>query len=219
MIGPTRELLIRANAGNTYAQCKVAQIFMSEETSRGYRQAIPWLRRAARRGHRWAEYHLGLIYDHGLAGQRDRRVAARWYERAASQGYSSAQLNLGIILANRPARHRNLRRAVQLYRLAARQGRRNAAYNLGLYYSEGRSVRRNLAAARRWYRMASDLGDHDARRILRTLGRAANNEFQQTAPGVTPLATRLRPTSPRKVARKGRATRPAAELGRYAGSP
>lgn len=57
---------------------------MTAETRAGYAQALPWLRRAAASGEEWAEYHLGLIYDHGLAGRRDLRRAAKWYERAAA---------------------------------------------------------------------------------------------------------------------------------------
>jgi TPR repeat protein len=162
-----KDLVTRGRDGDLSAQCRIAESFMAKETRGGYLRALPWLRRAASAGDPWAEYHLGLIYDHGLAGHRDRSRAARWYERAAAKGYASAQLNLGIVLANRRGRFRDLRRAVHLYRLAARQGRRNAAYNLGLYYREGRGVPKSLAQARRWYQQAADLGDREARRILK----------------------------------------------------
>ena len=161
---------------------------MAAETKRGYCLALPWLRLAATTGDEWAEYHLGLIYDHGLAGRHDRRTAVRWYERAAAKGYASAQLNLGIILATRLGRGRDLARAVRLYRQAARQGRRNAAYNLGLYYSVGRGVPRSISQARRWYQQAADLGDRDARRILKDLGRASNPRLDPPHSGVTALA-------------------------------
>src|SRR5436309_13684508 len=41
------------------------------------------------------------------------------------------------------------------------------------------------------------------------------NAMQQTVRAARPLLPRLRPTSPRTVARKGRATRPAADRGRW----
>ena len=176
----SKDLIARADGGDLWAQRRIAFTFMKAEARRGYLRALPWLRRAARLGDAWAEYHLGLIYDHGLAGRYDRQRAARWYERAVAKGYSSAQLNLGIILANRRGRFRDLRRAIQLYRLAARQGRRNAAYNLGLYYSEGRGVPKSIAQARRWYQRAADLGDRDACRILKSLGPASKTRMQRT---------------------------------------
>jgi uncharacterized protein len=175
-----KTVMRRAEGSDVDAHCRVAEILMSAETRRGYRKALRWLRRAGRAGDAWAEYHLGLIYNYGLAGRRDIKQAARWYERSAAKGYDSAQLNLGIILSHRRGRHRDLRRAVKLYRLAARQGRRNAAYNLGLYYEQGRGVPRSITQARRWYQRAADLGDRDARRALRALGKASERRAQRT---------------------------------------
>ena len=199
-------LIVLARGGDLSAQCRVAEHFMSAESKDGYRRALPWLRRAARSGERWAEYHLGLIYDHGLAGRRDLRRAMLWYERSAAKGYASAQLNLGILIANRRGTLRDLRRAVELYRLAARQGRGQAAYNLGLYYSEGRGVPTSTARARYWYHQAAELGDRDARRILKNLGRVSNPRVQRSHSRVTALAEK----------RKGRATRRAADAHRWA---
>ena len=45
----------------------------------------------------------------------------------------------------------------------------------------------------------------------------SNYAMQQTVRAARPLLSRLRPASPHKVARKGRATRPAADRGRWAG--
>src|SRR5215813_9440376 len=101
-------LIRKAAAGDCAAQCRMASGLMMAETRRGYARALPWLRRAAASGEEWAEYHLGLIYDHGLAGRRDLRQAAEWYERAAAKGYASAQLNLGVLLANRRGKQRDL---------------------------------------------------------------------------------------------------------------
>ena len=173
-------LLQRAKLGDTVAQCRVADRLMSSERASAYRAAMPWLRRAASR-ERWAAYHLGLIYDHGLGVRTNRTAAISWYERAVAKGYDSAQLNLGIILANRPGAKRDEARAVRLYRSAARQGNRNAAYNLGLYYSEGRGVARNLRMARRWFGQAAANGDRDAAKALRSLGPVANPRLQRTA--------------------------------------
>ena len=173
---PTR-LLERARSGDSVAQCRIADRLMSPERPRAYRAAMPWLRRAAAQ-ERWAAYHLGLIYDHGLGVRPNKTAAISWYERAVAKGFDSAQLNLGIILANLPGGKRDEARAVRLYRSAARQGNRNAAYNLGLYYSEGRGVARNLRMACRWFEQAAAKGDRDAARILRSLGAVANQRLQ-----------------------------------------
>src|SRR6185437_13916581 len=151
------KLIKRAQAGDSEAQCRVAEWLMRDEKPSGYRAALPWLRRAAALD-RWAAYHLGLIYEEGRGIRANRVTAISWYEQAAAKGYPSAQLNLGIIVANLPGARRDEARAVRLYRAAARQGNRNAAYNLGLYYSEGRGVARNLRIASRWFEQAAAKG-------------------------------------------------------------
>ena len=163
-------LVQRALEGDSDAQCRLADGLMSRETRAGYREAMKWLRKAGAAHVPWAEFHLGVIFDEGLAGTRDRRRAAYWYERAASRGYPNAMLNLGVILANRRGAAKNIRRAMALYRAAALGGRASAAYNLGLYYSVGRGVKPDKAAAARWFRRAARLGDKDAKRFLRAVG-------------------------------------------------
>jgi len=146
----SKRLLSLARSGDTNAQNWVADHLMRSGTPAAYRRAMPWLRLAAKSREAWAEYHIGLIYDHGYGVRRNSRVARSWYEKSAASGYASAQLNLGIVLANLAGEKRDLKLAIKLYRLAAAQGRKRAAYNLGLYYAQGRGVRRSPALARYW---------------------------------------------------------------------
>lgn len=152
--------------------CGIAGQLMDRDTPSAYRDAARYLRRAAAAGDAWAQYHLGLIYHHGLGGRKSLNKAVKWYEKAAASEYDSALLNLGNILANLPGDRRDLKRAVALYRRAARLGNRNAAYNLGYYHSIGRGVKKDLHRAIKWYRQAADAGDRDSRLLLKHLSRA-----------------------------------------------
>lgn len=173
----SKHLLALARSGDTNAQNWVADVLMRPGTPAAYRRALPWLRLAAKQGEAWAEYHLGLIYQHGFGVRRNARIARAWYEKSAAAGYSSAQLNLGILLANLPGAQRDLKRAIKLYRLAAAQGRKRAAYNLGLYYARGRGVRRSPALARLWLARA---GLKNPARTAERLARASNPALQRT---------------------------------------
>ena len=55
----------------------------------------------------------------------------------------------------------------------------------------------------------------NVRMIMTISGLAPNNAMQQTVRAARPLLSRLRPASPRTAASKGRATRPAADRGRW----
>jgi len=167
-----KRLLALARSGDANAQVKVVDLLMRSETHEAYRRAVPWLQRLAKTRDAWAEYHLGLIYDHGLGVHRNIRVARGWYEKSSASGYASAQLNLGVLLANLPGAKRDLNRAIKLYRLAAAQGRKKAAYNLGLYYARGRGVRRSPALARLWLSRAGLKNPARAAERLAPNGRA-----------------------------------------------
>ena len=123
-------MIARARSGDLDFQCRVAGYYLRRQSKAHDRKAVPWLRMAADQGSAWAQYQLGLAFDHGLGARRDLPSAIHWYTEAASQGYNSEQLNLGIILANLPGKKRDLRKAVSLYRQAAAKGNRNACYNL-----------------------------------------------------------------------------------------
>src|ERR1700722_10386815 len=57
-----------------------------------YRDAIPFLVRAANAGHPRAQATLGLAYLQGGQGvPHDDRRAAMWLQRAAAQGHRAAQ--------------------------------------------------------------------------------------------------------------------------------
>ncbi len=161
---PLERLRARAEKGNVDAQCRLADLYLEQETDEGNRAALPWLRKAARQGVPWAQYQLGYAYQEGLGVPRNKQQAVHHYELSAAQGYDSAQLNLGILLANGTGKHRDLKEAIRLYRLAARQGNRNACFNLGLYYEMGRGVPQNDQQSFRWYLKAAGLGDAEAQR-------------------------------------------------------
>ena len=116
---------------------------------------------AAEKGHRDAQYTLGLIYgsgQHGLA--RDLQKAVKWYRLAAAQEHIKALLNLGMIYERGYGQgiRRDYREAVKWYRLAAERGSSGAQAHLGLMYLRGFGVSRNLIRAYMWLELASVKG-------------------------------------------------------------
>ncbi|MHC4120817.1 MAG: tetratricopeptide repeat protein, partial [Planctomycetota bacterium] len=80
-----QELATKAHAGNLDAQCNLADHYLNQETDEGNHLAIPWLRKAAKQGERWAQYQLGYAYQEGLGVPRSKRHAIRFYKLSASQ--------------------------------------------------------------------------------------------------------------------------------------
>jgi len=115
------ELIERARAREREAQCQVADLLLRSRQSDRDKAARPWLLSAASAGSFWAQYMVGLSFDHGRGVRRSVSRAIYWYRLSSAHGYASAHLNLGILLANLPGSRRDLSSAIRLYRLAARQ--------------------------------------------------------------------------------------------------
>ncbi|KAG0229820.1 hypothetical protein BGW42_001346 [Actinomortierella wolfii] len=92
-----RELLGRAEQGNTEAQVEVASKFkegVAGVVKSDYLASV-WYRRAAEQGHIDAQYQLGEYLHLGKGVVRCYTEAASWYLKAASQGHAEAQIALG----------------------------------------------------------------------------------------------------------------------------
>ena len=59
-----------------------------------YEQAFPKLKAAAEKGHKKAQYRVGLCYDKGRGVAEDDAMAVKWYQKSAAQDYAKAQYEL-----------------------------------------------------------------------------------------------------------------------------
>lgn len=125
-----------------------------------YADAVRVWTALARLGHADAQFRLGLMLDHGMGVERDRRRAVYWFRRAAYQGHVDACYVLGVAYARGHGVAPDMRRAVAWWRLAGARGNVDAQFNLGLVFARGYG---DLAArpreAARWFRRAARRGD------------------------------------------------------------
>jgi TPR repeat protein len=61
------------------------------------REAVPWLRKAAARGDRRAQYLLGTILLNGVYAPKDEAQARQWLQRAAKAGLPAAAEALAVM--------------------------------------------------------------------------------------------------------------------------
>jgi hypothetical protein len=52
------------------------------------KEAVRWFQRAADQGDAPSEYALSVLYDRGIAVDRDPRKSAYWLDRATQHGYT-----------------------------------------------------------------------------------------------------------------------------------
>ena len=101
---------------------------------------------AAKEGHVFAEFNVGLMYEQGLGVEKDVHEAFYWYEKSAEQGNSAAQFNLGVCYENGIGNSIDYEKANEWYRKAAVQGDGLAIGNLGMLYIRAQGVKENKVA-------------------------------------------------------------------------
>lgn len=112
-----------------------------------FEKAKDFYRRAAERGHHFAQNNLALL-------EADDQVAEKWLRAASEKGHSTAQMNLAIHLL---CQDENDPTAAEWMQLAASQEPK-AAFYMGDMYRRGVSVAEDLEEAAKWFRRSADRG-------------------------------------------------------------
>lgn len=84
-------LNVAAGAQNAKTLYEEGKAFYDAEQ---YDKAVPKLRAAADKGHRKAQYRLGMCYKEGYSVQKDRKKAVELFMKSAKQDYAKAQFQL-----------------------------------------------------------------------------------------------------------------------------
>lgn len=156
--------------------------------AKNYDQAFPLFQTAAQKGHRKAQYRLGLCYDKGRGVKENDQQAFHWYGLSAAQGYAKAQYQLGRCYKKGEGTAKDISKAVSLFSKAAKQGNADGMYALGKCYLKGQGVAADKSKAKSLFQKAirhekdgkeilekirkdAREGDEDARQILQLIGK------------------------------------------------
>ena len=173
-------LSIGASAQNAEALYKEGKALYD---AKDYGKAVVKLKAAAEKGHKKAQYRLGLCYDKGKGVAENDETAVKWYTKSAAQDYAKAQYQLGKCYKDGEGVEKNRQKAVQLFTKAAKQENADAQYQLGKAYLKGKGITADEGKARSWLKKAvknqkdgdkilakiqkdAAEGDEDAKRIL-----------------------------------------------------
>lgn len=139
-----------------------------------YEQAFPKLKAAADKGHKKAQYRVGLCYDKGRGVTEDDAKAVAWYQKAVDQGYAKAQYQLGKCYKNGEGIAKDEKKAVELFLLAAKQDNGDAQYQLAKCYLKGKGVAKDEAKAKAWLKKAVK-NEKDGKAIRKDIEKDAAN--------------------------------------------
>ena len=170
------------NADKLYEQGKALY------DAKNYTAAVPKLQAAAEKGHKKAQYRLGLCYDKGKGVEENDQKAVSWYAKSAAQDYAKALYQLGKCYKNGEGVAKDRKKAVELFTKAARQDNADAEYALGKCYLKGKGIAADQKKAKSWLSKAvshpkdgkeilekirkdATAGDEDAKAILALIGK------------------------------------------------
>ena len=122
------------------------------------RQAMAWMRTAARLGHADAQTVAGqwLLDGHGC--ERDPAVALHWFLAAAAQKHAMGANMAGRCYENGWGTPPDLAKAVPLYKQAAEAGLDAGMYNYANQLASGKAVPQDHRKALGWYSEAASRG-------------------------------------------------------------
>jgi len=154
--------------------------------AKDYTKAVAKLKPAAEKGHKKAQYRLGMCYDKGKGVAEDDKQAFYWYSKSAAQEYAKAQYQVGKCYKNGEGTEKDRKKAVTWFTRAAKQGNADAQYALGKSYLKGKGIDADESKAKSWLQKAvknpkdgkeimqkirkeAADGDEDAKQILKLL--------------------------------------------------
>jgi len=170
------------NAEKTYNQAKALY------DAKDYAKAFPLFQTAAKKGHKKAQYRVGLCFDKGRGVKEDDNQAFHWYSLSAAQGYAKAQYQLGRCFKKGEGTKADLGKAIAYFTKAAKHDNADGQYALGKCYMKGQGVAKDMAKAKSWLlksvrhdkdgdeildkiRKDAAGGDEDAKQILQLIGK------------------------------------------------
>lgn len=159
-------LLQSAIYGNTYAQTKLANLYIKSENPALAGKAVFLLQLAADSGNELAQYQLGRIYTDKTTEYFDLQKGIDLLEKSAGQGNAFAQYRLGKIYSGEEYGVKDIYRALIHFTASAEQGNEFAQYQLGLIYYKGEDIEQNAGLAIHYLNQSSDQGNQFAQYTL-----------------------------------------------------
>src|SRR6185312_6250684 len=93
----------------------------TEEVSKEDKEDMEWYRKAAPKGHVFAQYMLGECYFKGKGVDKDAKQAVEWFRKAAEQGHAEAQYSLGYCYFYGEGVEKDAKQAMEWFGKAAEQ--------------------------------------------------------------------------------------------------
>lgn len=153
-------LATSALAQSSYGQKDNYSVGMELYQAGNYKEALPYIQKAANDGGKEAQHQLCIMLKRGHGYKApDAAQAYAWCKKSAEQGYGPAEYEMGVSLQEGAGIAQDSAAALEYYLKASKQSVPEAQYALGQLYEFGEGgVKQSYYQARALYMWASGKG-------------------------------------------------------------
>lgn len=113
-------------------------------------QAIPLVKKSAKRGNAEAQYNLGYCYEKGVGVEIDQNQAIKWYQKSAEQNHLDAEYALMMAFAEGKGVEKNPEKAFQFALRCAEKKDPTCMFNVIGSYQDGKGVEKDSVKMLDW---------------------------------------------------------------------
>lgn len=157
------EYLIKSSEyGNTFAQTKLANLYIKSGDPDKAQKAVWLLQIAASSNNTMAQYQLGSIYIDESSKYFNSDKGISLLEKAAEQENDFAEYALGKVYLNGSIVEKNVKLALQYLNTSSEHKNQFAQYQLGIIYQRGEIADKNIDKAISYFDASAAQGNHFA---------------------------------------------------------
>ena len=126
------------------------------------KKAFEHYKNAAKQGHIFAQYNVGISYEEGIGVERNLKKAKKYYKMAAKQDNPFAQFHLGYLYDKGLGVTQNYKKAAKHYKAAADQNHAEAQCNIGILCENVTGCEMNVDLAVEYYNKSAEQNNDNA---------------------------------------------------------
>lgn len=178
------ETYLKASAefGNTYAQTKLAQLYLSGENPEKAEEAIQLLIKASEAENVTARYQLGKIYTDKESKYFNAEKGLKLLESAAEQGNGFAIHQLGKIYCDGEIAEKDMNRAIEYFKSASELNNEFSQFRLGSIYMQDEY--KNISKAIDEFTKSAEQGNQFAQYQLGKIYTEKGSDYFNTEKGL-----------------------------------
>ncbi|MGM0636529.1 MAG: tetratricopeptide repeat protein [Bacteroidota bacterium] len=138
-------------------------------------EAIPMMKKAARKGHPEAQYNLGYAYEEGVGVKQNMKRAMKWYKKSADQDYTNALYTMMMAYAEGNHVEQSHEQAFEYALKCAEQNDPTCMFNVIGSYKDGIGTEQDKTKMIEW---AIRLGKQEAPKNIHLSGKISSTRLQ-----------------------------------------